>query len=560
MKLKLSTKFGLALLTLVGTTAVYANAPTAPTALAGPNHGAISYTTNVYSSNLSGFTQNETILPRVNSPQTEVTMVTGSGNTLIIQASSSITFAEHFVIEAENGLDARLVVDVENATIDLPESFGINLTNINTARAYEHTNYNMSRIVFDMNSLLSYEISLSADRTQIIINFAANNIQGLDVRHDGGYDFLWIRGDWAPTVTVNQHIDRYIRVAVEGDISDKAYALANRSFDMTFVRDVYYVDGYVVLAINEFANYEVIHFGNDTFIRFLPPTFRNVTIDRENNNLFLHMEGLHAVHVHDYRENRNVFTLNGDFSGHFGHGMIPFFGDYVDFIEISHSGGVTQFILHDSSHISSARFVNAYGGGFAIQSIHPRDLYDFVVFLDPGHGGTDPGAIHFGTVEANYVLDISNRVYTMINNHPNLRAFATRTTDVFVPLVERAEMANDVADLFISIHVNGFYRQSVSGTETYYIPRDDEDNWSITRNRVANIFHQNMVNALGLLDRGVRQSNLSVLRNTTMPSILLEPGFISNTNDHAVLTSQAGQDAYIMVIYNSMMQVISEMR
>ena len=561
MKSKFSSKFSWVIIALMGTTIVYADAPTV---LPSPNHEAIPYITNVYYDTSLIFSQNEAILPRAEFSRAEITMVTGSGNTLIIQANSPITSAEHFIIEAEDESAARLVLDIYNASLDLPETFNVNLSNIENARSYEYTEDNISRIVFDMNGIFDYEISLSEDRTQIIILFVENHIEDMGMSFGDYFDFLWFRGEWAPTITVHKHLDRYIRLELDGNISEKAEILANSGFDFAssfhFIKDVYYVDGYLILAINEYVDYEVVHFENDTFIRILPSTFRNITIDRENNILLLHIEGnLQATHIHDYLENRNIFTLNGDFSSYFGYGFIPFFGDYVDFIEIVNYGGFTHFILHDSSHISSALFLGDEYGEFAIQSIHPRDLYDFVVFLDPGHGGTDPGAIHFGTSEADYVLDISNRVYEIINGIPNMRAFATRTTDVFVPLVDRAIMANNVSDLFVSIHANAFSNSNVRGTETFYIPREDESNFGISRNRVANIFHQNLLHNFNFPNRGVQQSNLSVLRNTNMPSVLLEAGFLSNPTEHATLTSQAGRDAYVRSIYNSIIQVMEEM-
>ncbi|MCL1924202.1 MAG: N-acetylmuramoyl-L-alanine amidase [Defluviitaleaceae bacterium] len=566
MKLKSSSKFTWALVALLGTTTVYANAPTV---FPIPNYESVRYSSNTYSGASTSFRVNETVLPYIEAPQAEITMVTGTGNTLIIQATSEITAVEHFVIEAdeESGAAPRLVLDIMNAENSLPENFSIGLTNVFSVRTNGHEAYNLTRIVFDMHQLRNYDISFSEDRTQIIITFEQNEIQAISINPRQGYDLLSIRGLWSPTITLSQHLDRYMRIAIDGNgssITSIAKGLESvdfRSTNLRFITAAHYVDGYLIFSINDSINYEVSHIGDEVLIRILPPSFRNITIDRENNNLLLNTEmPLQFTHVHDYHNNRNVFTLNGDFSSEFGFGRIPFFGDYVDFIDIVHYAGATHFILNDSRHISSARFIQSYEGGFAILSRHPRDLYDFVVVLDAGHGGHDPGAIRGTITESHYVLYINNRVYSLINAHQNIRAFATRTTDVFVPLVERASFANNVADLFVSIHVNAFTRSDVNGTETFYLPRYDESNFPISRNRVANIFHRNLLTNLGLNDRGVRQANFSVLRNTTMPSVLLEPGFISNPRDYSVLASQTGRNTYVQTIYQSIIQVMNEIR
>ena len=94
-----------------------------------------------------------------------------------------------------------------------------------------------------------------------------------------------------------------------------------------------------------------------------------------------------------------------------------------------------------------------------------------VVVIDPGHGGRDLGASIGNATEKNIVLDIALKLGTTINNNfPNVKVIYTRSNDVFIPLYERAQIANkNEADLFISIHVNAVAAQSVQGTETFVL-------------------------------------------------------------------------------------------
>ena len=567
MKLNAKNKFTYALMFFLTTTAVYA---TAPTYFEGSAHNSVPYSRTFHEGTFLDFTHNETVLPSFDAPRTEVISIVENieNNSVVINLSSNITSVNHFMIESEHSHvydhGHRLVLDFINASTNLDRTTTSNLSNISYIRTYDHTAYNLARIVFDLYTLNNYTIHLSEDNSSVIIVFEQNYIHNVYLQPaPNNIDVLSLSGKWAPSVTIYRHSGRYIRIAADGPISEPMglfWHYVYRDIDFlthfNFVRQMFFEDGYLILRVNEYVNLRVQHENEYTHIVISAPTFQNITIDRYNNNLFLHIDNLQYTHTHDYLNNRNIFTLNGNFEGHFGEGLIPFFGDYVSFVEILTYGGVTHLILHDSSHISSARLTPAQGGGFAIMSRHPREFYDFIVVIDPGHGGHDPGAVHFSLGEANYVLYISNRVYESINRHPNIRAFMTRKTDVFVPLIDRALIANGVADLFVSLHVNGFYNAAANGTETFYLPREDEFNFPISRNRVAYIFHENLRANLGLSNRGVRQANFSVLRNTVMPSVLLEPGFISNPNDYRVLASQAGRDAYVFSVYSSILQVM----
>jgi len=180
-----------------------------------------------------------------------------------------------------------------------------------------------------------------------------------------------------------------------------------------------------------------------------------------------------------------------------------------------------------------------------------------IVVLDPGHGGRYPGTVHFGVVEKEVALIISNMVRDMLLQNPDIHVLTTRDTDIHVPLIERAEIANNAdADLFVSIHLNAVANNSiVRGTETYYLASETDANFNVTRREVAEIFQRNLIQGLGTIDRGVRTENFSVLRNTTMPSILLELGFLTNPQEAAMFAELATQKKSAEIIYASILEV-----
>lgn len=154
-----------------------------------------------------------------------------------------------------------------------------------------------------------------------------------------------------------------------------------------------------------------------------------------------------------------------------------------------------------------------------------------LVIIDPGHGGKDPGAVGIGSIqEKQIVLSISQQV-TRILEKQGIQVRMTRDSDYFVSLEGRSEMANRLnADLFVSIHANsaGAGKTGVSGYETYYYQNGRE---------LAQIIHRNIIRRVDVRDRKIKQARFFVLRKSNMPSVLLETGFVTGTEDAAKLTN-----------------------
>ena len=160
-----------------------------------------------------------------------------------------------------------------------------------------------------------------------------------------------------------------------------------------------------------------------------------------------------------------------------------------------------------------------------------------LIALDPGHGGEDPGAIGpGGTREKDVVLNIARRLKRLIDSQPNMRTYLTRDSDFFVPLQVRVQKARRVkADLFISIHCNSAVRIDAEGSETYHFPD------SVKGRQLARCLQFCMTDAMLTEDRGVKEANFQVLRETNCPAALVECAFISNPVDREMLVDSLEQ-------------------
>lgn len=160
------------------------------------------------------------------------------------------------------------------------------------------------------------------------------------------------------------------------------------------------------------------------------------------------------------------------------------------------------------------------------------------VVIDPGHGGSDPGTIGItNTHEKDFTLAVSLKVEALLQSEPEINVIMTRDEDVYPTRTERVALANQLkADIFVSIHGNSVLASpQASGTETYYYQRSSSKD-------LAKVIHKHLVKALGFKDRGVKEGNYQVIRETTMPAALLEIGFLSNLAEEEALFTEAVQD------------------
>ena len=220
----------------------------------------------------------------------------------------------------------------------------------------------------------------------------------------------------------------------------------------------------------------------------------------------------------------------------------------------------------------------------------------FTVVIDPGHGGNDPGAVGRKGKEKNINLNVAIKLGKLIENNCNdTKVIYTRKSDIFVPLHKRADIANNAkANLFISIHTNAVARNNshVKGTETYTLGlHRTEENLEVAKKENSVILieddykqryagfnpnssesyiifefmqDKNMEQSVNFatliqkhfkgynrIDKGVHQAGFLVLRETSMPSVLIELGYISNPSEETYLLSDKGTSDLANAIYKA---------
>ena len=220
----------------------------------------------------------------------------------------------------------------------------------------------------------------------------------------------------------------------------------------------------------------------------------------------------------------------------------------------------------------------------------------FVIVLDAGHGGHDPGNMGNKYIEKDIALNVVLKIGKQLEKNPNIKVVYTRKTDVFIELDKRGEIANKAkADLFVSIHCNSFHTQA-NGTETFvlglhrnktnlevakkensvilleenyhekyagYDPNSPESIIGLTLMQeeyldqsiqLADYIQKSFKNKLKRKSRGVKQAGFIVLHQTVMPSVLIELGFLTYKKEGAYLNSKKGQDEMSKSIVESILE------
>ena len=176
------------------------------------------------------------------------------------------------------------------------------------------------------------------------------------------------------------------------------------------------------------------------------------------------------------------------------------------------------------------------------------------IFLDPGHGGSDSGAVSNGVREKDLTLSVYNKVSSRLASL-GYTVLTSRNTDKDVGLVSRADQANKSnADMFLSIHFNAGGRGASYGIETYYYKARPEYTPAINKDKhndperleksrkLAQKIQKSLVSKTGAFDRGVKRETFAVLRETSIPSILVELGFIDNKEEASKIKTNEYQE------------------
>ena len=210
----------------------------------------------------------------------------------------------------------------------------------------------------------------------------------------------------------------------------------------------------------------------------------------------------------------------------------------------------------------ACEYFYSYQDGFLCMELKDlHEVYEKVVVIDAGHGGTQPGAVKKDISEKNLNLDIVLQLKKILDqeDEKKIKVFYTRLDDSNPSLAERADMANQLnADLFISVHNNASADgkfDNTNGTMVLYSQKQDEED----SKRLAQICLDNVNESAGSKDLGlVKGDHIYIIRTSNVPVALIEVGYMTNTKELNNLCSAEYQKKVAKGIYNAIMQAFEE--
>lgn len=498
---------------------------------------------------------------------------TTAGTLTGIQTPSAKDADQTFTIQADGPMgryektfvdDQKIVLDFYGAKSSLPgEITKTNsdiVTGIRTA-THENNGDSFTRVVFDLSGKKKYELTQSADKKNITISFGKTTVDKISAVHSQNKDIITIGGTGSFGASVAMTADpQKIIVTIpncQSNLSDKI-----NTDELQYV-----LDGKVdtskgntvelVLAVEDLVQYSYREENQNLILEIYPTTLKNMRYDKNANVLYLDKKDkidTGSVKFEDhYLDGYFDVTLPGDYESDYGYGTYDVKGTVVENIEVSTKGVNTTFRFKQNR--ISAYEVTDEGDSYAIRVKNPKEVYDKVLLLDAGHGGKDPGTSGNGMQEKNLNLTIAQKIAQKLQGS-GIKVYMTRDSDVYPENSTRAKTANDIADLMVSIHMNSG-PETANGTETLYQVHANDNGARLTSKQLAEILQGKVVSATGNTNRGAKLwTDVLILNRTTVPSVIVEVIFITNTGDALKISNPAYQDQVAQAIADGIQEAV----
>lgn len=490
---------------------------------------------------------------------------TTAGTLTGIQTPSAKDADQTFTIQADGPMgryektfvdDQKIVLDFYGAKSSLPGEIKKTnsdiVTGIRTA-THENNGDSFTRVVFDLSGKKDYEVKQSADKKNITISFGKTTVDKISAVHSQNKDIITIGGTGSFGASVAMTADpQKIVVTIpncQSNLKDKI-----NTDELQYV-----LDGKVdtskgntvemVFRVDDLVQYSYREENQNLILEIYPTTLKNMRYDKNANVLYLDKKDkidTGSVKFEDhYLDGYFDVTLPGDYEKLYGYGTYDVKGTVVENIEVSTKGGSTTFRF--KQNCISAYEVTDEGDSYAIRVKNPKEVYDKVLLLDAGHGGKDPGTSGNGMQEKNLTLTIAQKIEQELRGS-GIKVYMTRDRDVYPENSTRAKIANDIADLMVSIHINSG-PETANGTETLYQVHANDSSSRLTSKQLAEILQASMISSTGNTNRGVKlRTDLLILNRTTVPSAIVEVVFITNTGDALKISNPVYQDQVAQAI------------
>ncbi|WP_176461848.1 N-acetylmuramoyl-L-alanine amidase family protein [Anaeromicrobium sediminis] len=514
----------------------------------------------------------ETMTATVDRPKQSIKDISyyeiGATSYVCIKTTGEVNSKYLYLEGSKYGGQDRLVVDIPNASLDIPNSNvaitglwkkDINFNGIASIRAslFEKEPREVTRVVIDLSHPRSHRVYYDEKAGGIKIEFS-NKVKNVKVTKKLGIDAVVINTQEYPIINTINLGDRMVvdilnaELAVNTNKIDvnkaglKSIRMAQFEPDINYDKDDKIVR--VVLDLEEGQSADDIFVSpeeNDVVIYI-----NNKPLDTINYYKESQERGLFTIKLEEnvkseikYDSSKNKLTVNVPKEyANLQAIDLEMYDDIVKNISIRDDGKYYYVNVYLYDKITYKDYLdnssNALILEFTNKAIAESKYKGKLIVIDAGHGGKDPGAIGptFKVKEKDAALETSLRLEKLLQE-AGFKTYLTRKDDTYVGLYERPKIANGLnADAFVSVHYNAHGNSNIRGVQVLY---NGDDPFRDNKN-FARIMQNKMVNVLNAPDKGiVHRPKLVVIRETKMPAVLTEMGFLSNSKEEANIATEA---------------------
>lgn len=530
----------------------------------------------------------------IDSPKPETPQPSGIATITSINAIKGSTGKHRIKITSDKPLQyesmylegsGKLVLDFKDAKlnipgrVDAPGDFTLEEDLIKRVQYSQFTippNPYTTRVVLTLNEKAEFSFVASEDGTTSYIAFDENQVTGIFTGREDNRDFILVEGITMPEYNIIE-LTNPTRIVI--DIMDTAL-IGNQyqTFDYSlgivkqvrasqFVADKNYSSNdrivRVVLDIKDgIDNPKVLLVPTEKGLRIYPEeniweAFAYENLGREAKLLFKHLERVEAKFEYD-EVRKELFIKIPSSSTNLPEGSFVIKDNLVNQVEVSRGRSTTEITVgfRRSVNIKLLSRERDYSLELLAARNENIDPSARTIVIDAGHGGKDPGAISInGFHEKEINLSMALQLEEALRQQ-GYNVMLTRDSDLFVDLYQRARIANGLnADLFISMHANSNIKSNITGLEVLYCPSTSSEFKLEDQYPFAETVYSSIIRNTGIPGRGViKRPELVVLRETIMPAILIEIGYLSNPQDEALVRDPAYQMRVVQGITEGIFQ------
>lgn len=483
-------------------------------------------------------------------------------NKLIVNSNNNLEY-ETILLSDNN----KLVIDIKDSklvlkdTLDTPGTISVNDKIIDKVE-YSQFSYdpNITRVVITLKNQAKHSIVPTKDGTGMIVSFESNMIKGMTHEIIDGRDALVVQGAGNAKMNIMKlkNPERLVIDLLDSTLEGTTFV--NYNYDFGFIKGV---------RVSQFSadnNYS----SSDQIVRMVLDikdgiSDPNIKIDTYDDKIVIYPEKSFWENISYVVEGADrLFTINNlaetnysvDFDAatkkieitiptekvELNEGLVVIKDGLVDEIEVIKDEIETKLFIKFRRSIDYTLLSNEIDSKISLlikrdENITPKDR---LIIVDAGHGGKDPGAT---SVTKKREKDLNLSISLKLNDKLQSLGYntlMTRDTDEFIDLYERARIANDnYADIFVSIHGNAHNNKSIAGIQVLYCPATQSEKKEIDQHPFAKVIMDELLKGTGAVDKGIIQRpGLVVLRETKMPAVLVEVGFLSNAAEEKLVFNE----------------------